>query len=159
MREELAAVHDALMASLQELETLLMQTTVTRADLANIRWRLSRTSKQRLRLLEQHVYPYLTGLVSGADAQAVRELQAGARPLLGQTVEHVAAWTIDRIIADLGGYRRASAMMRASMRARIKAERDILYPLLNRYRGSARPASGAPSLPPEGARELRSALG
>jgi hypothetical protein len=146
MREELGAAHDAVMVHLQELESLLMRTTIARADLANMRWRLSRASKQRLGLLERRIYPYLLGLVSGVEAQAIRQLQAGARPLLTQTVNHVGTWTIDRIMSDLVGYRCASAAMRATMRARITAERDILYPLLTRYRGkmSANPLRSVP---------------
>lgn len=139
MRDELCALHDAITAHLQELETMLTRATVDRADLANVRWRLSRASKQRLSMLERRIYPHLTGLMSEAEARAVRQLQEATGPLVAQTVSHVCTWTVDHIVSDLAGYKSASAMMRTTMRARIKLERDVLYPLLIQHRGSKTP--------------------
>ncbi len=49
-----------------------------------------------------------------------------------QSLRHVNHWTVEAIVLDWSGYRRASAAMPAGMRRRIAAEQALLYPLLDR---------------------------
>lgn len=136
MQQELSAAHVAILAHIDELELLLRQAKVERAALADVRWRLSRASNRRLTLLETRIFPHLLSVVSAAETSPIRQLQASTNPLLTQTVTHVGTWTVERVMSDLAGYRRASLAMRITMRARVTAERDALYPLLTRYGGS-----------------------
>lgn len=128
MLEELREAHAALLAGIQELEDATRADAPDASALAGIRWRLSRASGRRRRLIEQ-ASAHLLDQVPGA-APEIGRLREGNAEMLSASSRHVGDWTIERITADWRGYRAASADMRKAMRARIALEKKILYPLL-----------------------------
>lgn len=129
MLAELREAHHVLLAELQALEDAARSGVPDAQALAAIRWRLSRASGRRRRLVEQACDRLLAG-ASPATAQQLGTLRHTHTEMLSASTRHVGQWTIDAVLADWAGYRAASAMMRKSMRRRIADEQSLLYPLL-----------------------------
>ena len=136
MLSDLKQAHEQLLAGIADLAELIQQDRPDPERLAQVRWRLSRASGARRRLVEQACEQLVAG--GGSEvAERLRNLRDTGAEMLSASSRHIGTWTIDQILADWGGYRLASAMMRKSMRARIDAERAILYPLLEHGRPGA----------------------
>lgn len=133
--EALAKVHANLLAAIAQLESVTACETVDPARLAGARWRIGRASGERLRLIENAVYPSLDGRVSQADNGKLEALRQEYAVLRAVSNAHVARWTADKAVADWAGYRRASFAMTGSMRKRVAAEKEVLYPMLERIAG------------------------
>lgn len=125
----LKACHAALESALQRLDALTRKTAPDRGQLASARLALSQASSSRTRCLND-VYPAVLGIGDKSARENVRALQSEGVRLRALSTEHVAAWSIDRVMNDWAGYRRASAEMRATMRDRLNRERSLLYPIL-----------------------------
>jgi len=90
-------------------------------------------------MLEGHVYALAAEQASPAQARALQQLRDEGKEQLSHSQSHLARWDKRAVEADWAGYCRASRAMRASMRRRIKAEQEILYPLLEGAMANARP--------------------
>ncbi|RYY23404.1 MAG: hypothetical protein EOP62_20380 [Sphingomonadales bacterium] len=128
--DALKRAHANLLTALIEMEAVVRSHSPDRAMLADIRWKLSRASGVRLRLLEERIYPALLASISPIDAEKVAKLREANAPLRLASTQHVANWTLDRAVEAWPEYRQASSLMTASMRTRLNAERETLYPLL-----------------------------
>ena len=126
---DLQAAHSHLLDALEVLEAALASEVPDRAMLANARWKLSRASGMRRKLLVETVYPLIEA-AGGAGAARVAALRREDGEMSAASARHVATWTLDAVLADWPGYRAASATMRQAMQARVAAERAILYPLV-----------------------------
>ena len=133
MATEVRQAHDELLALVSALEELTRAEQPDRDEVAHARWRLSRASGRRFKLLEERVYPLLLARCSSAEAEPVLRLRDAYGGQREATRRHVLRWTIDAIVADWAGYRRDSAATRAAMRSRIAEEQSALYPLLDKY--------------------------
>lgn len=131
MLAELRAAHETLLAGIQELEDATRAPSPDASALAAIRWRLSRASGHRRRLVDQACAEAMARAAPGAAAEIERLRESNAE-LRAVSSRHVGGWTIDRVVADWAGYRAASAEMRKAMRVRIAAEKAVLYPLLGK---------------------------
>ena len=131
MLADLERIHENLLSCLSELELLHQEAKPDRSRLADVRWRLSRASAARTRFIDEKVYPYLLQRVSPSDAHKLKELRTQNLALRTASTAHVGRWTIEQVFDDWLGYRRASSAMAASMRNRVAAEKEILYPLLD----------------------------
>jgi hypothetical protein len=140
MLPDLQRLHEQLSAAIADLADLTAQTWPDRAGITRVRWKLSRASRLRLKLLEETVYPFLLKGAIPEDARHVSDLRRANAAVLAASREHIATWTIERVIADWSGYRAASADMRALMTARIQWERKILYTLLDQAETDGRAA-------------------
>lgn len=131
MLAELREAHETLLTGIQELEDATQAAAPDASALAAIRWRLSRASGRRRRLVDRACARLLEGASPGvaAELDGLRENSAG---MLSATSRHVGSWTIDRVVADWDGYRAASIEMRKAMRRRIATEKAVLYPLLDK---------------------------
>ncbi len=129
MLARLREAHRKLLEGIQELEEATKESAPDPSKLATIRWRLSRASGQRRRLVDEACAQLLENASPGA-AQQMSTLRENSGEMLAATSKHVGHWTIEQVVADWEGYRTASAAMRTAMRARIAAEQAILYPLL-----------------------------
>ncbi len=129
MLAELREAHETLLNGIQELEDATHAPAPDPSVLAAIRWRLSRASGQRRRLIEQACTRLREGASPGV-AAAIDRLRQNSAEMLAASSRHVGGWTIDHIVADWEGYRAASTAMRAAMRRRIEREKSTLYPLL-----------------------------
>ena len=131
MLSELKRAHEMLLACIDELETLAGDDTPDAQKLASVRWKLSRASMQRRRLVEAACDLLMTDatLIATSRVAALREDSAAT---VAASSRHVGRWTTAQVLADWDGYREASAAMRKAMRARIAREQLALYPLLER---------------------------
>ncbi len=136
MLTELHQAHEHVLAALADLETLTAAPEPDSAALAGVRWKLSRASSQRRRLVEQACADLLDR-ASPVEAEGVRTLKQGIGALQSASSRHVGTWTLARVVEDWAGYRAASEEMRARMRERIATEKRVLYPLLQRHKTSA----------------------
>lgn len=133
MLAELSRLHDELLTLINELEVSTAEIKPDTQRLTTLRWQLSRHSWLRHKLLEGVIYPHLTKLASPAELQRISSLRETNNQALTASRQHVAYWTIERVLADWAGYRTASVLMRDVMRHRIALEQAVLYPLLDGY--------------------------
>lgn len=126
---DLQQAHEQLLACIDELAELTRADRPDTATLAKVRWRLTRASGKRRRLVEQ-AYARLLETGGPEAIQRVRELRDDNAEMLVASSRHIGSWTIEQVAANWDGYRAASAVMRRAMRARIAAEQTALYPLL-----------------------------
>jgi transposase len=126
----LRILHDELLAALSEMEALTGRPSFDESELSRLRYRLSRVSGERRRLVEQLCLS-LADHVGGAPAEHLRAVYAGSVEARSASNAHIGAWSIREVASDWEGYRRASAKMRAVMLAQIAAEKAALYPRLD----------------------------
>jgi hypothetical protein len=128
---ELKRAHAALLSCLDELERLTRDPVPDRAKLADTRWRLSKASAERRRLVDAACDLLMISALS-SDRAEVRTLREHGTELVAASSSHIRRWPIDQVLGDWDGYRIASAALRKSMRARMLQEQRTLYPLLDR---------------------------
>jgi len=128
---ELKRAHDTLLSCLDELERLTLDAAPDRARLANIRWKLSKASAERRRLVDAACDLLMISALS-VDRTRVAALRENDAESVAASSSHVRQWSVDQVLADWDGYRAASAALRRAMRARILQEQRTLYPLLDR---------------------------
>lgn len=126
---DLRTLHEELLAAIAEMEALTALPTCNEAELSRLRYRLSRVSGERRRLVELMCMT-LAEKATGGEADRLRALRESTLDARGASNSHIGAWNLKQIAADWEGYCRASAKMRAIMRAQIAAEKAALYPRL-----------------------------
>ncbi len=131
MLTELKRAHETLLACIDTLEALTKDDTPDAQKLARMRWKLSRSSVQRRRLVEA-ACDWLLANVTVIESSRIAALREKSADIVASSSRHVGRWTMAQILADWNGYREASAAMRKSMRTRIAQEQRALYPLLER---------------------------
>ena len=114
MLDALKAVHDDVLAQIDALEAILREPLPSRDILTNVRWRLMRASRNRLKLLDEQIYPALADVLRDRIA-AFRADDVAKR---AASAAHIARWHVAHILADWGGYRKVSAAITAEMRRR-----------------------------------------
>ena len=134
----LKSVHDELLAALSGLEALLGGDPPDPNVLASVRQHLRQCSAARALLLQDEIYPLILKDAAPAEAAAIDRLRADAARFRPISDMHVAMWTSDRIMRTWPKYCSASASMRASMRRRVEAEREAVYPMLETRVAGAR---------------------
>jgi hypothetical protein len=128
---ELEAAHAALTNELAAMQRL-QDGPQPRADQwSQARWKLSRASGQRRTCVVQ-AYALILAEGGAADVVRVKQLQAQDGPMLAASHAHVGRWTPGRIEADWSGYCEASRAIRRGMADRVRAERELLLPILAR---------------------------
>jgi hypothetical protein len=128
---ELKRAHDALLSCLNELERLTRDEMPDRPKLADTRWRLSKASAERRKLVDAACDLLMISALSN-ERVGVRALREHNAEHVAASSSHVRRWPIDQALADWEGYRAASAALRNAMRTRILQEQRTLYPLLDR---------------------------
>lgn len=131
MLSELKRAHATLLSCLDELERLAEAEAPDRARLASVRWKLSKASGERRKLVEA-ACDLLLNSANTIDRGRATALRADSGEMVAASSKHVGRWTMNEVLADWHGYREASEAMRKSMRARIAQEQRALYPLLER---------------------------
>jgi hypothetical protein len=126
---ELSQLHDDLVAAIAELAAVTARDAPDEAALASVRYRLTRTSTARRRLVES-LCTQFAPQVPPAQAEQLRTLQGDTGALRATSSQHIADWSPRDIAKDWRGYCTASAAMRASMLRQIEREKALLYPLL-----------------------------
>lgn len=131
MLAELKQAHEALLACIAELEKLTRDKKPDPERLASVRWRLSRSSARRRKLVET-ACDLLMADPRTIDKARVEALRQESAATVSASSRHVGRWTMANILDDWSGYCEASAEMREAMRNRIAREQYALYPLLER---------------------------
>jgi hypothetical protein len=137
--DALKAIHDDVLAQIDALEAVLSQPSPSRDTLTNARWRLMRASRNRLKLLDEQIYPALGDVL----ADRIEAFRADDVAKRAASAAHIARWHIAHIVADWSAYRKVSAAMTAEMRRRIIDEQKAFYPALRRR--ELIPSAGSPS--------------
>jgi len=126
---DLRVWHDELQAALAEMEALTARPGFDSAELSRVRYRLSRVSGERRKLVAL-LCDTLSEHATGFQAEQIAALRESNAQARAASTAHIGAWTLQQVTADWEGYCRASAQMRAIMRAQIAAEKAALYPRL-----------------------------
>jgi hypothetical protein len=129
MLTELKRIHDELLQCIVTLEEVVARPIPDKEGIATARWKLTRASGRRRRLLTERVYPALEA-VPVVNTPKLQELRSEGNSQLATSSRHIAKWTVDQIVANWSEYQRASAAMTAIMRKRMAVEKIVLYPLL-----------------------------
>ncbi|MBO9623014.1 MAG: hypothetical protein J7500_09920 [Sphingomonas sp.] len=122
--------HRRILELLDELEALTAQSTPDESALAALRYKLSRASGARRKLIETLCACFESELPA-ASVQPVRALRASVGRVMTHSAEHVGSWGMHDIVRDWSGYCHASFNMRRAMREQINRERMVLYPLID----------------------------
>lgn len=129
MLTRLKTAHAEVLAAIADLEAETQRGEPAEATLSAARLKLTRASSRRKALIEHTIIPGLCGL-SPENARRVDDLRRHSAEIAVDSSRHIGSWTMQAILADWIGYRRASRIMRAAMLRRIAEESEILYPLL-----------------------------
>jgi hypothetical protein len=128
---ELEAAHAALTNELAAMQRLQDGPQPGADQWAQARWKLSRASRQRRGCVDK-AYTLIMAEGTAAEMLRVKHLQAQDGPMLAASHAHVGHWTPGRIEADWSGYCEASRAIRRGMADRVRAERELLLPILAR---------------------------
>ena len=132
MLAELKTLQQELEATIAQFEAVVTGALPAEvASFAILRLRMTRASSRKRLFLETVLYPALAGL-DGADREALARFRRDGQAQLQQSAEHIASWTMERILRDWRGYQGVSAQVRSAMRRRQAEERRLLYPLIER---------------------------
>src|SRR4051794_2934411 len=128
----LRAAHCEVLKCIAEMERVTDEPGPDASRYTAARFRISRASLER-RSLWQRARRHLQSKITAADGEKIYFLASIDADLGRFTADHVARWTVAAIQRDWTGYGDASRHMRRRMSECIKAEKQILYPLLVRY--------------------------
>lgn len=125
----LHALHGQLLEMIDELEALCARPNADETALATLRYRLTRTSGARRKLIEKLCAELQMTLpeTKTAPIRALRESNVAA---MTSSSDHIGTWSLREITKDWSGYCQASQQIRRSMRDQIELERTTLYPYL-----------------------------
>jgi hypothetical protein len=130
MLAELRQHHEKIGNLLTALELLCQDRHVDIVKVSTVRLELTRASRARSAYLNGTVYPEVMRNASPDKRIALEKLKSDGLLMLVRSADHIRRWTTREITQDWPGYCRASAAARATMRARIELEAELLYPLL-----------------------------
>jgi hypothetical protein len=126
---ELHDLHVQLLHMLDELEELTARPAPDEAALAGVRYRLTRTSSVRRKLVDGLCLELKLALPE-RDAHKIHALHESNTAAMTASSEHISTWSLREIVKNWVGYCQASFAMRGAMRAQIETEKAVLYPHL-----------------------------
>jgi len=126
---ELQTLHEQLLDMLDELEALCARPIAEKAALAALRYRLTRTSGARRKLVKR-LCMELQMTLPETEIAPVRSLRESNVAAMTSSSDHIGAWSLREIMKDWAGYCQASRQIRRSMRDQIELEKSTLYPYL-----------------------------
>lgn len=125
----LQTLHRQLLEMIDELEALCALPKANEAALAGLRYRLTRTSGARRKLVEK-LCADLEMTLPQPKFVLVRALRESNAAAMTSSSDHIGTWSLREIMKDWPGYCEASQQIRRSMRDQIALERTTLYPYL-----------------------------
>ena len=126
---ELHDLHAQLLQMLDELEELTGRPSPDEAALASVRYRLTRTSSARRRVVDA-LCVECKRRVPRDESGAISALHDSNTAAMTASSEHISIWSLREIVKNWAGYCQASFAMRRAMRAQIEVEKAALYPHL-----------------------------
>jgi hypothetical protein len=125
----LQTLHRQLLEMIDELEALCALPKANEAALAGLRYRLTRTSGARRKLVEK-LCADLEMTLPQPQFVPIRALRESNAAAMTSSSDHIGTWSLREIMKDWPGYCQASQQIRRSMRDQIELERRTLYPYL-----------------------------
>ena len=123
-------LHASIVAGLDEMDILTAMPQPAMDRLSKVRVALTRASRARTLLLEPAYEELIARAPSGQHA-ALRALRAEGTESLIKSVRHIGTWTLREVTSQWPEYCIASKIIRAEMRARVRKEAALLYPMLS----------------------------
>jgi hypothetical protein len=127
---ELQALHEQLLGMIDELEALCARPAPDEAALAGLRYRLTRTSGARRKLIET-LCVQLRSTLPETEVAPIRALRESNVAAMTSSSDHIGTWSLREIMKNWSGYCQASQQIRRSMRDQIELEKTTLYPHLS----------------------------
>ena len=128
---ELERAYDDVKSYMAELAPLLELPQPDRARLTTVRLKLA-----QLRLVQgagvSQVYRHLIANSDETDRHQLEEMRSDYHRLLQAALAHTTKWTLDAVEADWPQYQNATRMIVDFWLEKMNAERDQLYPLLEK---------------------------
>jgi hypothetical protein len=128
---ELTAAHAALLERIAELGAITSHAAPARLEYSAARMRLSQASIERRSVLNRALR-HLGERADDAAALVLARVREADGELIAHSVAHLAKWTAESISANWAGYCDASREMRDHMARTVRAEAELLKPLLAR---------------------------
>jgi hypothetical protein len=128
---ELTAAHSALLERIAELGAITAQAAPARLEYTAARMRLSQASIDRRSALNRALR-HLGEQADDATALVLARVREADGELIAHSVAHLGKWTAESISGDWRGYCDASRAMRDHMARTVRAEAELLKPLLAR---------------------------
>lgn len=129
MLKKLQQLHASIIVSLDEMDTLTAMPQPAMDRLPAVRLALTRASRARTVLLER-TYDELISRAPLGEQAALRALRAEGKENLVKSICHIGTWTLRDVTSRWPEYCLASNTIRAEMRARVRKEAALTYPLL-----------------------------
>lgn len=129
--QRLKEAHAEVRRCVTDLENLTSKSECTKLEYTTARFRISRASLARRNLFNAICHE-LNKRATDADASVLGKLTAMDKRLLGKSRQHVETWTTERISSDWLSYCAASKLIRLEMLKELRAEEELLFPLLQR---------------------------
>ncbi|RVT94693.1 hypothetical protein [Sphingomonas crocodyli] len=133
MLDRLQSLHDAAIKGIDALEALAAVAEPRLAEVAAARLAISKVSRVRSSFLEAEVYP----AVEAFAPMAIAGLRTRGRARMLASSEHIKRWSASELQLHWSEYQTLSKGLRIGMRARIREEQALLYPLILRLRKAA----------------------
>jgi hypothetical protein len=129
--EELDAAHAEILREMASMHAVQASAQPSPDQWAYARWKLSRASRRRRTCVER-AYPVALAEATAFERARIVQLREQDPMMLARSRDHVSAWPPERIAEDWAGYCAASRAIRAGMTERVRAEQDVLIPILKR---------------------------
>ena len=126
MLERLRCLHETVLRGIDALDAQVASSHPDIAAVSAARLALSKASRARNCFLENTVYPAVEPL----DRAVIDGLRSRGRERAMMSSEHVHRWTVAEVSRCWSEYRAVSTEIRHGMRARIREEQTLLYPLI-----------------------------
>ncbi len=126
---ELRTLHEQLLEMVDELEAVCGRPAPEEAALAGLRYRLTRTSSARRKLIET-LCAELQMTLPADEIAPIRALRESNVVAMTSSSDHIGTWSLREIMKDWAGYCHASQQIRRSMRDQVELEKSTLYPYL-----------------------------
>lgn len=122
---DLRTLDDELLAAMAALEALNAQPDFDMKLLSNVRYRISRAIVARRKLVDALLQEVIAG--GGERADVARAELDRSMVVRAHYTAHVSAWAPAAVSRDWPGYCEACARLRAAIRAKVAAQKPILY--------------------------------
>lgn len=130
MLDELLRLHEEILAQLEAMDRHTAELAPPMDRLPATRQALTRASRARTILLEQH-YDRLISVAPVTQRAAIEALRDEGRSNLTVSTQHIGSWPIKEVIGRWSDYCAASNRMRTAMRKRLADEARVVLPLLS----------------------------
>jgi hypothetical protein len=132
---ELKSAHGEVRRLIVDMERLTAVSSATRAEYTGVRFHLSRASLAR-RTKFNTIVSSLRFNATAGELLVISKLMQINQDLMAKSSAHVSAWDSERVGQEWPDYCAASKAMRREMLLELKAEEEMLFPVLEARAGS-----------------------